>query len=264
MVSEDGQDFLCMRVSSEKSVQMKDGEVGYIHRFGERPKEFKPYRRRERAPEINAGAIMAKWRSETTAKQLLELSVQLGVKASALLELRVAWSREHGAWGWPMRNGRGDMVGIRLRWDDGRKRCVTGSHNALFWPFCEPEKTAWIVEGGTDVAAALSIGVFAIGRPSCNGGLFDLLEAIKGMGIENAVIVADNDEDRFRPDGSRYNPGIDGANSLAERMTVPCCVMALPVKDMRSFVQAGADYETVHSIMKGMIWTKPTEKTNHQ
>jgi hypothetical protein len=262
MVSDDGQDFLCMRVVSQHPIQMKSGEVGYIHQFGERPKEFTPYRKPVRTPEINAGAIISKWRSATSAKQLSVYASELGVKASALMELRVAWSCEHGAWGWPMRNGEGCIVGIRLRWPDGKKKCVTGSHNALFWPFCIPQKTLWVVEGGTDCAAALSIGLFAIGRPSCSGGLFDLQASIKKLGVERAVIIADNDDDKEMPDGSKYNPGIDGGTNLAGRLGILCCVVSLPCKDVREGVRLGMTAEDVENLAQGTLWH--TLKTTNQ
>jgi hypothetical protein len=251
-----------MRTPSNSIKQFKNGDTAYFHRFGEIPRRAEPYRKQERAPEINAGAIISKWRSVTSAQQLSEYASELGVKASSLMELRVAWSREHGAWGWPMRDGKGRIVGIRLRWSDGRKRCVTGSHNALFYPFCAPQKTVWVVEGGTDAAAALSIGLFAVGRPSCNGGLSDLLEVVTSLGLDRAVIIADNDDDKERADGSKYNPGIDGGTSLAERIGIPCCVVALPCKDLREGVRLGMNAEDIENLTQGVLWH--TNQTTNQ
>ena len=71
----------------------------------------------------------------------------------------------------------------------------------------------WICEGGTDAAALLSLNCFAIGRPSCSGGTDEINATIKRLGIKEAVIIADNDEDKTIG-GRTYNPGADGAMGL--------------------------------------------------
>jgi hypothetical protein len=247
-----------MRVQSETPRTFKSGDVGFFHRLGE-SKHHVPYKKQERAPEIDAEAIIGRWRDGTLPGQFIQYAQELGIEPSNLIEMHVAWSREHGAWGWPMRNGHGKVVGIRLRWKDAKKRCVTGSHNALFWPYCAPEKMVFIVEGGTDVAAALKLRLFSIGRPSCNGGLEDLKIAIRRLGVHRAVIVADNDEDKLRPDGSKYNPGIDGGQSLSRHLEVPCCVVTLPFKDLRQAVAAGMNSEDIESLVRSTVWTMPTQ-----
>jgi hypothetical protein len=246
---------ICMRVANEHPKQFKDGSVGYIHRLTDEPrKPFVPQRREKPAPAINVEAMMSGWASKTSPDALRRLADELGVRTSALLELRAAWAAQHTAWAFPMRDGAGKMVGIRLRNSKGDKWAVTGSKQGLFLPYCEPEKQVVFVEGPTDCAAGLSIGLFCVGRPSCSGGLFDIQAIVKRLGIREAVIVADNDDERQRPDGSFYNPGVDGAESLAAQLDIPTCVVILPVKDMREAVRGGMTAEDFEGIVRQGLW----------
>lgn len=263
-VSADGAVALCMRVSNDRPKQFKDGSVGFVHRLTDEPrKPFIPRRHEEPKPVINAEAMMKAWAAKTRPEWLYALAEELGVRTSALMELRAAWAAEHSAWAFPMRDGQGRMVGIRLRNQKGEKWAVKGSKQGLFLPFCIPQKQVVLVEGPTDAAAGLSIGLFCVGRPSCSGGLFDILEMVKRLGIREAVIVADNDPYKTRPDGSKYNPGLDGAESLAARLTIPSCIVMLPFKDMREAVNNEMTAEQFDNLTKKTIWIQPTTTSNH-
>jgi phage/plasmid primase-like uncharacterized protein len=245
-----------MRVASNRPKQFKDGSVGYVHRLNEETRPFLPPVRHEKpAPAINAEQMMKVWASRTRPEWLYGLSEELGVKPSALMELRAAWAAEHTAWAYPMRSGDGKMVGIRLRNQKGEKWAVKGSKQGLFLPFCLPQKRMVVAEGVTDTLAGLSIGLFCAGRPSCSGGLFDIQAVIKRLGVREVVIVADNDDDRQRPDGSYYNPGVDGAQSLADRLDVATCIVILPVKDMREAVNSGMTAEYFDNLVNQSMWT---------
>jgi hypothetical protein len=58
-----------------------------------------------------------------------------------------------------MNDGKRSVIGIRLRNDLGRKWAVTGSRQGLFLPGPHPGQTVLIVEGPTDAAAAVDLGV---------------------------------------------------------------------------------------------------------
>jgi hypothetical protein len=105
-----------------------------------------------------------------------------------------------------------------------------------------------LCEGPTDTAAALSIGLYAIGRPSCSGGGPDILLAIKRLNIRRLIFVADNDD-----------PGLRGADTLSSMVDIPHCLFTLPCKDMRTAVNKGMDAEVLEAMTKNLRWTTRKE-----
>ena len=256
--------ILCMRDSSGRPCTLKSGEVGYWFDLdGRQRKQLEPRFKTPEPPAIDAEAMLKKWRSNTKAVDFNRLSVELGIKCSALLEMGVAWANEHSAFAFPMRDGNGRVCGIRLRASNGFKWSVKGSKTGLFLPWCPPQKTAYLPEGPTDTAALLSIGCYAIGRPSNSGGMDIIKQTVRRLGIQQAVIIADNDEDKFTPAGSKFNPGYDGAKSLARNLTIPCCIMTLPCKDARAFVKEGGTVQMLESIVNTMTWENTTASDPH-
>ncbi len=246
MVSEDGKSFLCMRMVSEHPFQMKDGSIGYIHRVNGHAVP-PPVKHEKPAPAIDAEAMIYEWLKRTKAEWISRLAVQLGVKASALLELHVCWAESHQAFAFPMRDGEGRVVGIRLRNMIGDKWSVRGSHSGVFLPYCHSDSTAWVVEGASDCAAGRSIGLYAIGRPSCSGGLFHLKTLFDRLQVRRAVIIADNDK-----------PGLEGAEQLVRHVEIPCCVVTLPCKDLREFINLGGKVEMLESLTQSFVWRNIT------
>lgn len=252
-VSADGAVVICMRSANDHPKTFKDGSVGYIHRLtGERTNPV-TFRKPEPKVEIDAEGMMERWLKSTQSYRISDLATNLGVSASALMELRVAWAPEYSAYAFPMRDGSGRIVGIRLRNLAGKKWAVAGSKQGIFLPWKEPENQAMVVEGPTDAAAGLTLNLFTVGRPSCSGGLYDLKAAFQRLNVGRVVIIADNDEDKFAGE-RKFNPGIDGAESLARTLALPCCVMTLPCKDLRGFVNSGGTMEILESIASNVVW----------
>jgi len=220
-----------------------------------------PVIRHEPAPRvtIDACAMMKRWFAQTPRPQYDALASALGVAATALLALKCGWAPEHRAWAFPMRNGAGEVVGIRLRAESGRKWSVTGGHEGIFVPNLPADKTVWLAEGPTDCAALLTLGKFAIGRPSCSGGIAHTAATLARFGVKRAVIIADNDDDKTMANGKRWNPGVDGAQRLADEIGVLCCVVILPVKDAREFCQLGGTAELLDSLTHSLVWTQPNK-----
>lgn len=267
MVSDKGDSFLCMRVQSSRLFTLKDGTPGWIHGInGELPKIHKEVR--IKAETIDAGAMLEKARKTTTADQINRLSVQLGVRASSLLELGVAfgnWTewkdrkrRDYSAWWFPMRDGNGRVVGLRARDWNGSKWTVTGSIGGVFHPYCEPDKTVWLPEGATDCAALRSLNLFSIGRPSNTGGAMVIKQIVERLGIRQAVILGDTEPDKVTPDGRGFNPGYDGAESLSRQLTIPHCVLYLPCKDIREAMKRGVTANVLEGLVKDTVWRNPT------
>ena len=106
--------------------------------------------------------------------------------------------------------------------------------------------TVFIVEGATDVCAALTLGLNAIGRPSCRGAVAHTQVTINRLGIQRVIIIGDNDQ-----------PGIDGAKALAAELQVPVASMLLPTKDLREYVRMGGTVDLLKSLERQLVWRQP-------
>lgn len=233
----------CMRVRSE--TPMRNG--GWLHRTGDPiPAYIPPPKpvRVERPPDLQT--MWKRWESRTEFHHLDGFAMSLGVDTEALRATGCAWAET--AWAFPMKNAAGEMIGIRLRDTAGRKWAVRGSHQGLFIPQVETQSTLHLVEGPTDLAAALSLGLFAIGRPSCLGQENLILEYTRNQKVRRVVIITDNDE-----------PGRRGAAKLQSMLPVMSCVWLPPTKDIREFLNAGGDRETIDASIKDLVWSSPRE-----
>lgn len=233
--------WACMRVESSRPTRMQCG--GWWHSPDVKP-TFVPKPEPE-VPQIDAAKLMNEFRSNTTPVMLARLAASLGVSTDSLTRTGCAWAAPHQAWAWPMVSGQGKPVGIRLRANDGRKWSVRGGHEGLFVPRGSSH-TAYFVEGPTDTAAALTLGLWAIGRPSCRGSVAHTQVTINRLHIQRAILVADNDR-----------PGIDGATALAKELQIPCASMLLPAKDMRQFLAYGGSRVLLASLENQLVWRNP-------
>ena len=100
--------------------------------------------------------------------KIQDLAEQLGVTCDSLNAIGVGWCMSNDCWTFPERNGKREICGIVRRFNDGTKRAFAGGHRGLTLPkgFDEAEGTLYICEGASDVSAALSHGMRAIGRPA--------------------------------------------------------------------------------------------------
>lgn len=265
--------MLCMRVVSERTKTLSDGTPAYLHpidsKFNFRPEPRVPEVHRKNIP---IATLMDRYQRCAMPEDINRLAHKLGVTAYSLKSMGVGL-RDRNTWAFPMRNAANDIIGIRLRTDSGLKFCEPGSHNGLFIPQVESifgtaasPHTVFLPEGPTDTAAALTLGLYAIGRPSSNGGIYELVAAIKRRRFKRAVIIADNDDDKKRPNSEHhFNPGFDGAKTLMEHLPVPSCVLPLPSKDIRKYVETGGTIELVEALISQAIWSKPNDQTrNHE
>lgn len=249
---------LCMRVSSERPYTMKNGDIGYFHTINGAVRREIPRIKRKEAPALDCVALMNRWNNGEGCK-FRNLAESLGVTIQSLVDMRVRYAPEYQAWAFPMREGSsGKIVGIRLRSESGKKWSVTGSRQGIFLPYREPLRRVWLCEGPTDTAALLSLGMYAIGRPSCSGGMNDVKQAVHRLGCHEAIILADNDDDKFTPKGLKFNPGIDGAKSLARNICIKCCIVTLQCKDVREFIKLGGSPEDLEMLVDNTIWENPT------
>jgi hypothetical protein len=190
--------------------------------------------------------MLSDWATSTTPQALHALASRLGVSADSLAAIGAVWANRHRAWAFPMRDGYGNNIGIRLRNDAGEKWAVRGSKNGIFLP-PGTGKVAFITEGPTDTAAALTIGLFAIGRPSCCLGGMEIRAALRNREIRRAVMVLDDD-----------TPGENGAIRVADDLRsvgVKVVCWTPPAKDVREFVRMGGTAELVADMTKNLTWS---------
>ncbi len=251
--SADGAAAICMRIASSRPTR----NGGWLHRLTDappaRPRTFTVKGQSAKANEMPL--LAEKYRQAMTSDRCEALSATLGVSAESLERLCVGFDGK--AYTFPMRDAGGMIIGIRRRFPNGRKICVKGSRNGLFLP-CGLGGIGilFIVEGNTDTAAGLGMGLDTIGRPSCCGGADLIKRFIRKNSYSRIVIVPDNDE---KPDGT--NPGKSGGLRLAVILRLYCrdVRMVLPpaeCNDLRGWLSAGL---TRTELLKIIENTKPLQ-----
>ncbi len=263
-VSADGDVAICMRTKSDRPVDCGGAGLGYLHRLTvplPPPRQRVAPRASQRPSLPSMKAAYRQWLSATTPDQVRHLSDLLGLRTDSLRRLGFAWAPPHRAWAIPMFTAAAELCGLRLRSEAGDKWCVTGSKQGLFLPDGDvPDLLTelLIVEGPTDCAALLDVGLYGVGRPSCSGGHDLLLPLARGRDV---VIIADRDEPKRRPDGSLWSPGQEGAERLAEHLFGRCrtlkVIKPLVGKDTRKWVEAGATADVIRNVIANKQFWRP-------
>jgi hypothetical protein len=228
-----------MRVSAGSRKETANG--GWLHVLDpDRPVAVLPPRAETPPPDWTEPTLER--HRETPRRWLADLAASLGVTVEALDRQRVfrivnaPW---RGCAGWPMSWSTGQVVGVRVRTAEGRKVAIHGSRNGLFLPSGPVPADGPIVvcEGNTDAAAVLSVGIYAIGRPSCVGCEHEVAALLRGR--DSVAVLADAD-----------GPGLEGAKALATLLTLHVGDVVLaappaPFKDVRDWIRAGATRDDV-------------------
>jgi hypothetical protein len=219
---------ICPRVQSPKVV----GRAGWWHSTGGAIPEGLRFSRpvEERRPLEGADRMQTQFVRQGGPRLGL-LALSLGLSLRSLERLGAGWNGS--AWTFPMRDFREEIVGFRTRFDDGRKLAIKGSRSGIFIPaerLRGPREEIWVVEGPTDCAAMLDMGINAIGRPACRGSETEIKRWTMNMDV---IVVADAD-----------GPGVDGAEALTRtlRGSVNSVRMVLPpmgLKDAREVLNHG-------------------------
>ncbi len=231
----------CMRVQSDKPA--KSG--GWMHWQGQLPFAASPplpLRLKSQAPTINATKLIREWQAQTGPAALAAFAVALGVSTPSLVAVGAAWSEPHKAWAFPMCDGYGNVVGIRLRNERG-KFAVRGSRQGLFLASVPAQKTLFVCEGPTDTAAAIELGLFAVGRPNCCCGGAEIKIYARQHAVSRVVIISDNDK-----------PGLDGARKVGGELNLPFAVYVPPAKDVREFVRLGGTRVMIENTLNNTVW----------
>jgi len=197
----DGSVVICARVMSDRMVGKKG--AGWLHRMNGQP--IPRYEKRDDKPDPPRDWAAFAEQCQSDLPEQDALADELKLDCAALHRLMMGWSRDFNCYTFPMRDGIGNIVGIRTRYRSGHKAAIKGSSSGLFIPLYLPDDgDIWVCEGPTDTAAMLSVGLLAIGRPSNTGGLIELVATLKRRKRCTIHIFADRDE----------------AGSEAERLTI--------------------------------------------
>lgn len=271
-VSDDGMMCVCRRIESQ---HMAKSGMGWIHVLVDRPKrEYVPRMPvRPVRPSIDARAIMDGFRREFDAPaagrdifdSFIEIAKDLNLRAADIDRLEVGRSAFHRAWAFPMLDGSGACVGIRLRaYGSSKKWSVTGSRDGLFYdPALEPREAVEsglkgrelvVVEGATDCIAGYAIGLPCVGRSSCGTGKDHLRDLCARLKVNRVTIVTDNDSYKRRPSGMPWRPGIEGARRLAEQLGRCYRIVTPPKKDLREWLYAGLTADKFWSVAGLQPW----------
>jgi hypothetical protein len=240
LVSPDGRAAICPRI--EAGSTKRCGEAGWLHRLDDgfrQPRRDVPPPERAPASTKDFGEFGERFRRNAD-QAVRDLAQQLGVSSQALDELGVGWALPVRCWTVPEKDGTGKVVGLMRRWIDGTKMRVQGSKSGLTYA------PAWdagngpilLVEGASDTAAAMTIGLSAVGRPSNRGGCAYLAELLESLPFEREIVVVG---ERDQKDSGEW-PGRDGAiataKELARRLKRPIewCLVPDGAKDLRAWL----------------------------
>lgn len=260
-VSVDGLAVICMRRKDGSLKPTRNG--GYLHLLGAGRSPGSAHRVRSVAISSSKPcrhdfpALARRFHSAVRPERLAGLAGSLGLLPSSLLRLGIGWAsaaeleacatscRGPGCWSFPMVDASGRVRGFRLRAPDGRKYAVAGGTEGLFVPGELTDVSRLLVsEGPTDCCALLDLGFATVGRPSCMGGVRDLVELVRRLQPAEIAIVADRDE-----------PGLRGADALADELVLYCRIVRVVtppagVKDAREWKLSGATAADVNQVIE--------------
>jgi hypothetical protein len=201
------------------------------------PHNGKARRPEAEAPPCDWAKLAAQYRDALDDAAAQRWAERLGVSVEAL-RLIGAGQTAGDTLTVPEHDGAGRVVGISTRAADGRKSAMKGSRRGLVLPadLGQPSDPVLVVEGASDVAAALTLGLAAVGRSSCAAGAEMVAELLQGREV---MVVGERDE---KSDG-RW-PGRDGARSVAAKLAerwgrpVRWTLPPAPAKDLRAWLLA--------------------------
>lgn len=243
--SADGGVVICMRIASHRESKGKQG--GWIHKIGHEDSggltAYIPPSKPQKKISYEEWADLAlkHYKHEEASKMRAALARNLGVSEESLRLLCVGWGydewRDLEYSTWPQFTPYRQVTGIVRRYNSpvtdsgGNKLHMPGGGPGLHFvkygsnlgegPLC-------IVEGGSDVAALVTLGVPAIGRPSNLGGV-DMLGKMLKKCKREIIVIGERDRKPDRPgtapscpsDCTGCNwcyPGLFGAKTAAEEL----------------------------------------------
>jgi hypothetical protein len=252
LVAEDGSVAICQRISDGS--KRKIGEAGYLHKLTDdfRKARYVPKHKPKPPPVVNWEKLTADYRKNLDMVKAVDF---FGLSAAALDDCLLGWDTVKKVHAWPMKDGRGNIIGIRLRTLDGKKFSVPGSKNGLFWPLsvkADSDELLFFPEGPTDTATMLDLGLPPVGRASCGTG-YQFIKTMIEHENRQTVVVSDKDTAKYTPDGKVFYPGYDGGLKLARSIKpfVRSVRLIKPPKhkDIRAWYRDGCTRKAVMALV---------------
>lgn len=265
----DGAVVRCMRMQNDHPCP---SGRGWIHRLddGRKLPERPAPREKEKVDVVKLAKRFYETPKATEIRE--QVAGELGVSVRSLEMLGVGFGCDYNGKefsSWPSRLANGRWVGLSRRYLDGSgKKTYPGTSNTgLYY-----ERKWWsrpgpvlILEGGSDVAAAISGGVAAIGRPSNYGSVGEIRSMLLANdAARRVIVVGEHDEKPEKremepPDGCKGTacegicqmcwPGKYGAKRTAQELDVPWIMPHGRFKDFRSMFEDDAIwFELLRSI----------------
>ena len=247
-VSTDGGAVWCGRVMKGSIRENGGGQFLHILRDDWRERDWTPpvllnWKTSEPTVRDFSKVADAGFSHPDAAQKRTELAGELGVEPSSLERLGVGWDtpkRSQSRWTTPERDATGKVIGVSTRLIDGDKKFVYGSKRGLIYTDSWRDGTGPIllVEGASDTATLLSLGLSVVGRPSNVGCIELLADLLRGIPDERElIVVGENDRkvhdelkpaarDRHKSDCewcARCWPGKFGAIRTAEKLSQRLC-----------------------------------------
>lgn len=247
LIAHDLSKAICPRIVSATPA----GDAGFVHVIDPNatPLDASKVSVRSQRPYFNGVYIHRQCR-ESLGDRAAALAEKLGVSVASLDALGLGYCDREKAYSFPMRDGLGSIVGIRLRNDEGKKWAIRNGKQGLFYNASVPRRdTVFVFEGPTDTAAGLDWGFNSIGRASALGNHNEVRAVV---GSRRVVIVADGRDEN--------GIGLRGANVLAldiARTAEEVRVIVPPAKDARAWKNDGA---SAKDVLKLMAEARPVEK----
>jgi hypothetical protein len=268
-VSTDGGAVWCGRVAEGSTRENRGGQFLHIQRDGWLECDWTP----APAPKRKTSALTVRdfgrladegFSHPDAARKRSDLAGDLGVEPTSLARLRVGWDqreRSQGCWTIPERDAAGNVIGVSTRLTSGKKKQIFGSNRGLTYSddWQSGDGPILLVEGGSDTAALLSLGLAVVGRPSNNAGIDLLAELLRGVCDERKLIVVGEndrkDHDSLKPAVQKRHktdceccsvcwPGRFGAIGTADKLSellcrdVGWCLAPDNAKDAREWLNA--------------------------
>jgi hypothetical protein len=203
------------------------------------PEETEEIMFRRNAKRVRIRSMARRFREALNPQRCKRLADELVLPAASLEAVGLGWSRDKNCYAFPERDGRGMVIGIALRGKRKQKLFVKRSKRGLTYSknWDVGDGPIFLVEGATDTAALVAIGLAAVGRPGSAGGVKHLVPLLEKIPAERKiVVVGDNDsKSKVGRDGA-----IETAKKLSERLGRPIYWTLPPIgyKDSRQWVMA--------------------------
>lgn len=182
----------------------------------------------------NFTTLSVAYATAITPTQRGSLATQLGVSSASLEQLCVGWSSHLSVYTAPMYNDQWDTIGIHTRNLEGEKRVIAGSGVGLFIPagFRSRPGVTFITEGLSDTAAAIDVGLNAVGRFNA-GTCTEILVTL--LAEHSVYIIADNGATGIRG-AAELQVALKSVTKSVHLIYIPSG--ATPAKDLRELLCA--------------------------